>query len=63
MGGTNLTSKTMCLNRSATTCLNTLNYGAFISDLISFLLILVVVYFVIKGLRLEKLDKEKPDKK
>ena len=63
MGRTNLASKTVCLNSKASTCLNTLNYGQVISDIISFLLILVVVYFVIKGLRLEKLDKEKEDKK
>ena len=63
MGGTNLANKTICMNSKGATCLNTLNYGQFVSDLISFLLILVVVYFVIKGLRLEKLDKEKGDKK
>jgi large conductance mechanosensitive channel len=63
MGGTNLANKTVCLNSKAATCINTLNYGQVISDIISFLLILVVVYFVIKGLRLEKLDKEKEDKK
>jgi large conductance mechanosensitive channel len=63
MGGTNLANKTVCLNTKGAACLNTLNYGQFVSDLISFLLILVVVYFVIKGLRLEKLDKEKEDKK
>jgi len=63
MGGTNLADKTVCLNSKAATCVNTLNYGQVISDIISFLLILVVVYFVIKGLRLEKLDKKKDDKK
>lgn len=63
MGGTNLANKTVCLNSKVGVCQNTLNYGQVISDIISFLLILVVVYFVIKGLRLEKLDKEQEDKK
>jgi large conductance mechanosensitive channel len=63
MGGTNLATKTICLNSKGIVCQNTLNYGQVISDIVSFLLILVVVYFVIKGLRLEKLDKEKTDKK
>jgi large conductance mechanosensitive channel len=63
MGGTNLANKVVCLNSSAGVCKNVLNYGQVISDIISFLLILAVVYFVIKGLRLEKLDKEKGDKK
>lgn len=62
MGGTNLANKVICLNTQAGVCKNTLNYGQVISDVISFLLILVVVYFVIKGLRLEKLDKKKTDK-
>ncbi|HEY5268531.1 MAG TPA: MscL family protein [Candidatus Saccharimonadales bacterium] len=63
MGGTNLANKVVCLNSKAGVCENALNYGQVISDIISFLLILAVVYFVIKGLRLEKLDKEKVDKK
>lgn len=63
MGGTNLANKTICLNSRTNVCQNTLNYGQVISDIVSFLLILVVVYFVIKVLRLEKLDKEKADKK
>jgi large conductance mechanosensitive channel len=63
MGGTNLTNKTVCLSSNLGVCRDTLNYGQVVSDIISFLLILVVVYFVIKGLRLEKLDKEKEDKK
>ncbi len=63
LGGSNLANKTICLNSKLGVCRNTLNYGQVISDIISFLLILAVVYFVVKGLRLEKLDKEKEDKK
>jgi large conductance mechanosensitive channel len=33
-------------------------YGAFISVLISFIAVAFVIYFLIKGLRLEKLDKK-----
>ncbi len=34
-------------------------YGAFISVLISFLAVAAVVYFVVKGLKLDKIDKKK----
>lgn len=34
-------------------------YGAFLSVLISFLAVAAVVYFIVKGLRLDKLDKKK----
>ncbi len=34
-------------------------YGAFISVIISFLIVAALVYFLVKGLRLDKLDKKK----
>jgi large conductance mechanosensitive channel len=34
-------------------------YGKFISSLIDFIIIAFVVYFVVKGLKLDKLDKKK----
>ena len=34
-------------------------YGAFISTFISFLAVASVIYFIVKGLRLDKLDKKK----
>lgn len=37
----------------------TLQYGHFISVLVNFLVIAAVVYFVVKGLGLDKLDKKK----
>ncbi len=37
----------------------TLKWGAFISTIIDFLIIAAVIYFVIKGLKLDKLDKKK----
>jgi len=35
------------------------NYGAFIAVVLSFLVVAAVIYYVIKGLRLDKLDKKK----
>jgi len=40
----------------------TIFYGKFISTLIDFLILAAVVYFVFKGLGLEKLDKKKEKK-
>lgn len=37
----------------------TLNYGAFISSIIDFIIIAAVIYFIIKGLGIDKLDKKK----
>lgn len=61
-GGIELNQKTVCLNSVGGVCKNTLNYGQVISDILTFLLILVVVYFVVKSLKLDKLDKKKDPK-
>jgi large conductance mechanosensitive channel len=37
----------------------TFGWGAFVSTLISFIIVAAVIFFVIKGLRLDKLDKKK----
>jgi large conductance mechanosensitive channel len=37
----------------------TFKYGAFISQFISFLIVAAVIYFVVKGLKLDRLDKKK----
>jgi large conductance mechanosensitive channel len=37
-------------------------YGAFLSSLLTFLIVAAVVYYVFKGLGLDKLDKKKEDK-
>lgn len=58
-GGINLASKGMCLNSVNGVCKNTLNYGQVLSDLITFAAILLVVYMVVKYLKLDKLDKPK----
>jgi large-conductance mechanosensitive channel len=43
----------------ASECSNKLGWGQVISDLISFMIVAAVVYFVVKGLKLDKLDKQK----
>ena len=62
-GGINLGQKTVCLNTAGGVCKNVLNYGQVISDFITFVIILAVVYFVIKGFKLDRLDKAKEDSK
>lgn len=37
----------------------TIKYGAFITSIVDFLIIAAVVYFVFKGLRLDRIDKKK----
>lgn len=61
-GGVALQNKTVCLDRTVTgACKTTLNYGQFLSDLISFLIVVAVVYLVFKELKLERLDKKKEE--
>lgn len=55
-GGGSLGSKAVCLNDA---CTSKLGYGQVISDLLSFVIVAAVVYFVVKGLKLDKLDKKK----
>lgn len=60
-GGESLGSKFVCLKRVGDTCSSKLGYGQLISDLLTFLIVVAVVYFVVKGLKLDKLDKKKAD--
>ncbi len=39
----------------------TFKWGAFVSQLISFFIVCAIVYFLVKGLKLDKLDKKKED--
>lgn len=39
-----------------------ITWGSFVTNMIDFVVIAGVVYFVVKGLRLDKLDKKKPKK-
>jgi large conductance mechanosensitive channel len=59
LGGVNLQSKQICLNSVHHACKNAISWGAFISSLISFLVIAAVIYYVVHGLKLDKLDKKK----
>jgi len=56
-GGGSLAEKTFGLTIGSNTA--HFGYGAFISVLISFLTVAGVVYFVVKGLKLDRLDKKK----
>jgi large conductance mechanosensitive channel len=56
-GGGNLTDKTFSLSLLGKTA--RFGYGAFIAVLISFLTVAGVVYFVVKGLKLDRIDKKK----
>lgn len=60
-GGGNLAAWGICLKSANGQCTNFVSVGKFLNDIISFLLIAAVVYFVIKGLKLDKLDKKKPE--
>ena len=55
-GGGSLANKAVCLNE---TCTSKVGYGQFISDLLSFIILAAIVYFVVKKLKLDKLDKKK----
>ena len=56
-GGESLASRSLCLRSLDGVCMSKLGFGQVISDLLSFVIIAAVVYFVVKGLKLDKLDK------
>lgn len=58
-GGSDLASKFYCLEKSGNECSVKLGWGLVASNLISFLAVAAVIYFVVKGLKLDKLDKKK----
>lgn len=59
-GGVSLEHKTWCINKGVNNaCQTSLGYGQFLSDLISFLVVVLLVYLVFKTLKLERLDKKK----
>ncbi len=59
LGGNNLANKYMCLQSTGDVCTSKIGYGRFVSDLISFFIMVAIVYFVVKHLKLGKLDKTK----
>ena len=59
-GGIDLTDKYICIKHDALgACASKISYGQFLSDIISFIIVAGVVYFVIKGLKLDRIDKKK----
>src|SRR3990167_9472863 len=58
-GGGDFSTKFWCLKKVGNSCVNKIGYGSFMNDIISFIIIAGVVYFVVKQLRLDKLDKKK----
>ncbi len=57
-GGVDLTDRFFCIKTVNDACVSKVGYGQLISDVISFLIIVVVVYFAVKKLHLDKLDKQ-----
>lgn len=60
-GGESLGSKFVCLKRAGGECTSKIGYGQLASDTLSFVIVLAIVYFVVKGLKLDRLDKKKVD--
>ena len=58
-GGGQLVDKYWCLKSVGGACTNKMGYGAFINTLINFVIVAGVVYFIVKKLKLDKLDKPK----
>jgi large conductance mechanosensitive channel len=59
-GGISLEHKTACISRNdAGACTTVMKYGQFLSDVISFIIVVAAVYIVFKMLKLERLDKKK----
>jgi large conductance mechanosensitive channel len=54
-----LDTRYICLKHAGKACINKLGYGQLISDIISFLIVAFVVYFVVKSFKLDRLDKKK----
>jgi len=58
-GNTNLANKFICLDEVNGVCTNKLNWGLVVSNFISFMAIAFIVYFSVKLLKLDKIDKKK----
>lgn len=57
--GGQLAHKFWCIRDAGGECTNKLGYGALLNQIINFLIVAAVIYFVIKLLKLDKLDKAK----
>ncbi len=60
-GSGSLATKTACLKSVDGVCTNQMAWGVVVSNFISFLAVALVIYFVVKGLKLDKLDKKKAE--
>lgn len=62
-GGESLATKSWCMKHieGTMTCATDaqMRYGQVLSDVLSFLIVAAVVYFLVKGLKLDKFDKKK----
>jgi large conductance mechanosensitive channel len=59
LGTNNLDNKFFCLKSVNGACTSKLAWGTLVSALINFIIILFVVYFIVKILKLDRLDKKK----
>ena len=55
LGRVNLSDKMLVIGAS------TVKYGAFLSSIIDFIIIAAVIFFIFKGLKLDRLDKKKEE--
>lgn len=62
-GGISLEDKVACIKEVGAQCTTSIKYGQFLSDFISFVIVVALVYFVFMGLKLQKLDKKKEESK
>lgn len=57
-GGGDFSAKYTCLKEVGGQCTSKLGYGSFINSLISFVIVAAAVYFAVKSLKLDKIDKK-----
>lgn len=57
--GGELAGKYWCMKNVADQCTNKFGYGAVINQIINFLVVAIFIYFVLRMLKLDKLDKPK----
>lgn len=59
-GGPDLASRFLCIRHDDFgNCVSKLGFGNVINSITSFMIVAAVVYFVVKGLKLDKIDKKK----
>lgn len=58
-GGGDFSNRFICMKTVAGECKSKLGYGSFLNAVISFIIVAAVVYFVVKKLKLDKLDIKK----